>query len=421
MNIYRDAAGKRHSHISIEWRSKLEVAEVTDTSPAAYARLLDMPLEEWEGVPGFRNAQDRYHAGRLEGGPDSVEAVARARGVTMKRLVKALEHADQGVEAETLEYTRIEMGVSRLASVKHADGRVEVVPPYACVVGERFTGEWGHVRRPFVLLDEAKALDDVTYPDLDDFIAAVVALKDIYHAPAGVPVRIYCSGQRQDLQTGEVTGPRDYFFTALQRAHGLTWYNRLNADSKIGVATDDAEHAAKYPFFVTMDHIGAVMEPLFADDPEMAAHRVNSLFAHDQLEVRPHCTIYDNVADSQDMPGPKLALGYVALAMEYIPWVEEWRRPFERPGGYAMPSHEDIEKADRELQRRHKRHGAVARMAGGALLNNGAMRRMASQVRQDIEDGARTNLLRQPARPASRQRRQPTVGEVIGKRVHPGL
>lgn len=426
MNIWTDPAGKRHSHITIEWHRALDLAEVTDTSPAAYARKLGIPLEDKSETKfGFATAQRAYRAKRMEGAPDSLRGIGDSWGIPLLRMVQTMEHADLGVQAETLEYCRIEMGVTRLSMVKLADGRKEVIPPYACVVGERFTGEWGHRRRPFVLLDEATSLEDVKYPDLDDFIAAVIALKDIYHGSVdvpghpGQPVRIYCSGQRQDLAKGTTSGPADFFFTSLQRAHGLTRYDRTHPDNEIGRASDDADHARKYPFFLTMDHIGSILEPPFVDDEDLAAHKLNALFAHNQLEVRPHCGVYDRLADAPSMPGPKLALAYAALAMEYVPWAEEWRRRWQAPTGYDLPSVEQLDEMEKAHGRRRDTRTST-RVIGGPLANDNNRRRMAKHVHAQVAQGSVSPNLRAPQRRRGPVNNVPGLADVLSAVNRPG-
>lgn len=223
-----------------------------------------------------------------------------------------------GWEGESQEYTRIWMGVT-----PPADGK----PAYACVLGEKFDGEeWGDVRRTLVLLDETTSYQEallpygtethdrdrlIQFPDMADFVEGITALKDLYLV---------------DRTFGD---PHDKYFWGRLTGHvGLQGYYP---------EAEDWAWQERFAFFRSQECLTSVEEAPYCEDEGMCRYALDSLFAHDRLEIRPHCA---RAAD-REFPGIMLAVAHVALAMEFFHWSElgnkspigrrgyDWRNPTE--------------------------------------------------------------------------------------------
>lgn len=352
------SAGQLRSYVTTERHPEVDILRVTDNSPEGCVRQRQAELcaEFHLDLFQFLDAVRDFDKG-AEIDPEYREAVHQFKETP------AADHGDQ------LEYTRIWMGC-----VPPTEGN----PPYAVVMGERFTGEWGRRRRPVVILDEAKSLHQQDYPDMDDFLEAVIALKDLYSAQATTisgearlsPMRIYTPLKGTSEKVDDMANGRGWFFGRLESAPGLTWY-----DAKVS----DAELEAGFPFFRSRTLTAGVMEPPFADDEAMCAYALSSLAAHDRLTWRPHCLSYDG----NEFPGVILAAGYVALALERYPWVEDLNNRTSFGTGYdkVAPRLEDLPgevKGRLNLRRNHR--DALAFQAGVPVED--IVRRRASEQKR---------------------------------------
>ncbi len=170
-------------------------------------------------------------------------------------------------------------------------------------------------------------------------------------------MRIYIdSGGPIDVPDG---GQMDFLTSQMQQALGLATYGDLSYDDRV-------ELEAEYPFFYSVDNIGVMLRPLFESDGGASTHKLNSLLAHDQLEIRPHCKIA--ISDNDwSMTGE--AIGQVALALEYIGWEEEMKGTAGLRTGYDLPDPDEMEAARRELRKKQKKHSGFAFAVGNALTS----------------------------------------------------
>lgn len=351
MNLYRTAAGHLQPYVRSEKHQQRELIDLTDHSPAAYARQVGLragDLAELLHPTKERDPDRRFEAWRDE-------CLARAQADRDDAYMERLERLDRAAmkahlerinarsNPEVLQYSRIWMGVH---------GPEGAAPPYACVVGERFDGVWGRQeRRPLVLLDECKSLEEHQYPDLVDFFAGLVALKDLYRPEQEhVDFRIYYIPPRRGAEGLKL----DPFWDRLYRLPGLVYYDEDRQPH---------EHRARYPLFKSTFCRAGVQAAPFEADPDRLRYKMESLFAHDQLIVRPHCTIYD----SAEYPTPELTVAMVALALEAFPWIEELRDTQDDGSGYG--TREEREAAERALsaeQRRQRRRRDTMLESAGA-------------------------------------------------------
>lgn len=319
MNVYLSPEGKLLSHVKAETHPKLAMLQLVDTSEAGQAR-----------------------SGQEEG--------------------------------DTLEYTRIWMAVEPPAGG---------APPYAAVVGERFDGKWGRQRRPLVLLDEAtcvprmvrdeeqggQVFKELQYPDMQDFIEAVIALKDMYHVDRffGVP-------QREEQKLDYERPKQGWFYTALESVHGLQWYED---------GLEEWQLKEQFPFYHSREVTAGLSHVPHAEDEELCLYALNSLFSHDRLEVRPHCKFFDDNL----FPATQLAVGRLALALEFYPWVEDLNETTSHGAGYDRSIPDDAPPAvRRQALRRQVAKLALDFQAGGAIAPQAMHRKLqAGRARRKVQ------------------------------------
>ena len=351
MNVWRDDKGL-HSHVRVEWRAGMELAEVADTSPAAYARKWGVTVD------------------------DLLSKRKVLKGMDEQTVKRRREQMRVGEDPEVVEYTRLWLSVVGYRQGEDVAGRTVTLRPYACVVGELFTGEVGDVRRPLVLLDETDGADmedtDARRraPDLEAFMQALTWLKDVYHGPEG-PVRMYVD-RAGDVGNDDGTGAEDVLVAQLRRRRGLTWYPE----------GEDWEHHERYPAFWTTDTIAQIVPPVASQaglaGAGAARLRLDALLSHDQLTIRPHCAI---AIGDRDWQATGVAIGQVALALEYLPWVEDINASREQLKGYDIPSPQDLEDAAREVERRRRAHPGLL-LAGSTPGMLEALRRRRQDARK---------------------------------------
>ena len=190
-----------------------------------------------------------------------------------------------------------------IAVVPPEDVQDEVVPGYACVVGELYDGDPMQRDRKRIVLDEGIALDpkdfsareriyyglrddELTHPTLYGLRNAVIALKDLYWAE-----RVY-------VPPGN---PR--FFRFFQQADGLFGY-----DPRYG----DGRYKRVMPFFVSRRR---TCDGVFEVDHEERLHNlelVNSLLDKGLLEIYTDLTLFWE----RSMPSARRAIGLACAEMQ---------------------------------------------------------------------------------------------------------
>uniref|UniRef100_A0A6M3J0F4 Uncharacterized protein n=1 Tax=viral metagenome TaxID=1070528 RepID=A0A6M3J0F4_9ZZZZ len=337
MNTLVAADGKLTANVVVELRDKVAIVDVTDYSLAAYARLAGLPT-----------SPKRQPIMEAQKGDDECRAIAEEFGVDPDRLARIVAASKAGADGERQEYTRVWMGLTPPR---------KAYPGYACVVGELFDGSWGRHRRPLVLLDEATSLAPMAAPDFEDFSQAVIALKDLYKVPW-----IYCDSGSHGDREQTVDTKRNYWYASLQSCHGLGYYE----------GEDDEVHRARFPFFESRHRTASLLDPPFVEDEDVCRQKLNALFSHDMLVVRPHCGIFDADTEYQRTG---LAIAYCAIAMEYIPWVEDANQTNRMPTGYELPKREELADARRSLRQRNRKKAAVEELFSSPARRSRARRK----------------------------------------------
>lgn len=274
MNVYTDEQGVVQPHIQVRLRKRSGLLEVIDRSPSAVAQRPDALFGVDDRGQWTLPARSRHAARFVQGGVWSL-------------------------------YTRLWMAI---APPEGTD------PGYACVVGERYSGQIHAIQRPLYLLDEtASAL-------LPDLFLGAAALKDLYLAD-----RLFYD-------------PRNERFAAdLQRSRwGLCAYPQE-------AEWPDVELRKLHPHYANRDRIVSPCEPPYVPDDDWGRVQVDALLAKGLLGHHPCTEVFAN----EPYRTPHRALSMVVMALQAFDWGDRLEA-IVRYDGYEQPEEAEARERDED-------------------------------------------------------------------------